>query len=261
MWRTVILILLIIVPLFAYIKKSLTLSASLLAAAMIAISLSAGENYATFIIVSFLLISVVDKLCKKNNKKAEDDITLKTGARDIVQVFSNGGVSILFIIMWHITHHSIFLLCSTASLIESFGDSAASDVGIAFGGQAYDICKFRKLKSGLSGGVTVKGTLACLVGCIVMSFIAYFLGIANRGMDILILTISSFFGCILDSVLGSVIQRKNKCTKCGSITEKKIHCGENTEYYSGWKSVDNDLVNLMCNVFSSLFLLVLAVFR
>ena len=260
MWRIVILFLLIIVPLFAYVKKSLTLSASLLAATMIVISLSAGENYATFIIVSFLLITVVDKFCKKNNIKVEDDITLKTGARDVVQVISNGGVSIIFILMWHITHNNIFLLCSTASLIESFGDSVASDVGIAFGGQAYDICRFNKLKNGLSGGVTIKGTLACFIGCAVMSFIAYFLAIANTRMDILILTMSSFFGCILDSILGSVIQRKNKCSKCGSITEKKMHCGENTKYYSGWKTIDNDLVNLMCNIFSSLSVLVLVAF-
>ena len=250
-WRYVIIALAVLVPSAAYVKKALTLSAALLAVLMIIVALTASVEHASFLISAFLLITVIDKLCKRRLEPTEEDITQKTGARDIIQVFSNGGVSMICVLLWHITGNSAFLLCFAGALVESLGDSAASDIGIAVGQQAYDICRFRKIKTGLSGGITVAGTLGCVVACLVLSTIAFALKISS-GREILLLTFSAFLSCMMDSILGSLVQRKNKCPVCGKITEKQTHCNCTTEYYSGVKAINNDMVNLICNAFAAI---------
>ena len=89
------------------------------------------------------------------------------------------------------------------------------------------------------------------MACLVLSTIAFSLRIAS-GREILILTFSAFLGCMVDSILGSLVQRKNKCPVCGKITEKQIHCNSTTEHYSGVKAINNDMVNLICNAFAAI---------
>ena len=243
--------LIILVPAVAYVKKALSISASFLAALMIFVASTASLNHAIFLVIAFLLISGLDKVCKKRTVEADRNITQKVGTRDFIQVFVNGGVSMICVLLWHLTHNRTFLLCFASALVESLGDSSASDIGIASNQQAFDICRFRSIPIGLSGGITIAGTLGCFAACLILSCVAYALRIANTRYETVILVLSSFLGCIIDSVLGSLIQRKNKCAVCGRITEKSIHCNKSTLFYSGCKKINNDVVNLMCNAFSA----------
>ena len=63
-----------------------------------------------------------------------------------------------------------------------------------------------------------------------------------------IIIISSIIGVVIDSILGSLVQRKNRCKKCNVITEKNIHCDEETVHYQGIKWINNSLVNLFSNI-------------
>lgn len=260
-WHYVMIALAILVPALAFWRKALTASAAGLAAVMILVALIAGPNYATFLISSFLLITVVDKVCKKKTQSTEESITQKTGTRDIIQVFVNGGVSMLSVLLWYFSGDRIFLLCFISALVESFGDSAASNIGIASGQQAYDICRFRRITNGLSGGVTIGGTLGCLIACATMSSLAFALKTVTTVREMILIIVASFTGCIFDSILGSLIQRKNRCSVCGSITEKKIHCKNETVYFSGVKVINNDCVNLICNLFSAIVIYFLVKFN
>ena len=248
----------ILIPFAAYLKRSLKLSASILALVMVAVAMTVGEGYALFLLLAFVLISAIDRFCKKRSEYVNSNYTQKTGARDAVQVLANGGIAMLSVLVWHAAGNRTFLFCFVASLIESFGDSAASAVGITFGRQTYSICGFRKMKAGLSGGVSVEGTLACAISCIAMALIACVLGMGISIREALLTALSAFLGCIADSVLGSVVQRKNKCACCGVITGKKAHCNRKTEYASGVKWVNNDVVNFACNCIRAItiFLLV-----
>lgn len=260
-WHYVIIVLAILVPALAFWRKALTISAAGLATAMILVALLAGPNYAAFLILSFLFITVVDKACKKKIQSTEENITQKTGTRDVIQVFVNGGVSMLSVLLWYFSGNRIFLLCFISALVESFGDSAASNIGIATGQQAYDICRFRRITNGLSGGVTIGGTLGCLISCVAMSSLALLLKTAITVREMFLIIVASFTGCMFDSILGSLVQRKNKCSVCGTITEKKIHCKNETVYFSGIKAINNDCVNLICNFFSAFIIYILFKFN
>lgn len=56
-----------------------------------------------------------------------------------------------------------------------------------------------------------------------------------------------FLGCIIDSILGDLVQEKRQCSKCGKVTEKHSHCGTETVHLSGWSMIDNCRVNLLSN--------------
>ena len=57
--------------------------------------------------------------------------------------------------------------------------------------------------------------------------------------------------------LGASIQVKYKCEKCKKITERKEHCGKETNYYKGIKWIDNNLVNLLSNAIVFIILLII----
>ena len=70
--------------------------------------------------------------------------------------------------------------------------------------------------------------------------------------DILVVVFCGFFGCVVDSILGSTVQVKYKCQECGEIIEKKEHCNLETKKHSGISFVDNNVVNLFGTIFAAI---------
>ena len=69
-------------------------------------------------------------------------------------------------------------------------------------------------------------------------------------------TIGGTIGAYLDSVFACTIQKLNKCVVCEKITEKSIHCQKRTEYHTGKKWMQNDVVNLFSIIAGSLIALI-----
>lgn len=53
---------------------------------------------------------------------------------------------------------------------------------------------------------------------------------------------------MIDSVLGSTMQAKYLCRSCGNFVEREEHCNNQTIYYSGYKFINNDSVNLLAGL-------------
>ena len=139
-----------------------------------------------------------------------------------------------------------------ASLAEAFSDTVASGIG-AFATRVYDPFKWHKCEPGLSGGMSFPGTVASFAGAALISLIAYLIGMPGYGLtEMLIVFACAFLGCIFDSLLGSLLQVKYKCSVCGCVTEKQEHCGNNTRKHSGCTYVDNDVVNMASCIFSAI---------
>ncbi len=237
----------------AYGKKALTKGGIFLAVVMdIIITLSLG-NFGFIVLITFFAGSiVVDKIKKKSKKtrqKAESDIEKRGDCRDIVQVFSNGGVATLAAIFYMITSNPIFIIAFVASLAEAFADTVASGLGF-FSKKTYDIFRLRRCEGGLSGGMSLIGTFSSLIASLTLTYIASLFGKFDTA-GFVIIWLSGFFGGVFDSFLGSLFQVKYKCKKCGKIVEKEEHCGTETAKYSGIKFINNDFVNLMGTLFAA----------
>ena len=200
------------------------------------------------VLLSFLLISVVcDKLKRhfKGNADKNDDKT--RGGR---QVIANGAVGAFAALIFIITKNRIFTVIYLASVTEALADTVASGIGI-FAKNTYDVFRFRKCEKGISGGMSLIGTASSLIASILISTFASLLGMADI-LSAILISFIAFSGMIFDSLLGSLLQVKYKCRICGHITERSVHCAESAEKYRGISFVDNNVVNIMANLFTAI---------
>jgi len=239
-------------------KKVLTrlgLALAMLLDAVVSVFLG---NFGFVLLCTFLFGSVfVDKL--KKRAKMKDSVSHKKGdCRDAVQVAANGAVPMIMAIMFAITNSAAFIVAYVAALAEAFADTTASGIGM-YSKNVFDVFKMRKIKHGLSGGMSVIGTLSALVAAFVIGVVALLFGAVNWQM-LLIASLSGFVGSVFDSFLGSIFQVKYRCTECNEITEKTTHCGSATEKVSGFYFFDNDTVNLLSCLFAAALGAILYIF-
>ncbi len=211
-------------------------------------------NFGFVLLACFLFGSVIIDKFKKRAKKV-DSIAKKGDCRDAVQVVSNGLIPMLMAIMYAITQSGAFIVAYVAALAEAFADTAASGVGM-YSRSVFDIFRMKKTAHGLSGGMSVIGTLASLVAAFVIAGVAFLFGAIGWEL-LLVAAFCGFLGSVFDSFLGSLFQIKYKCSECNEITEKTEHCGKATRIISGFSFFDNDTVNLTSGLFSAILAAVL----
>jgi len=235
---------------FAVKKRALTAYGVIGAIFMdLIISLALG-NFGFMILISFFLIAIlVDKIKRRAKHKEEAE---KGDRRDLVQVIANGLVGTALACAFVFSGgNPIFAVGFVASFAEALGDTVASGIGI-FSKNTFDLFKVRKCEKGISGGMSWIGTFSSLVASFLIGFIAFGMSGGAFGLrEVLIVGISGFLGVVFDSFLGSVFQVKYRCPVCGKITEKSVHCDTETVKHSGFKSIDNDVVNLSSGVFAA----------
>ena len=195
-----------------------------------------GGIYSFLFVIGLYVVLLIIHLIRKKVKFV-DVVTKKTGAKDVIQVLANGGFSLVFLFLALFLKQDIYILMALLVMLAAFSDSIASDIGTLSKGKVYDVFKGKETVNGLSGGVTILGTVSMAIFSFAFSYLATFIL-----WGICILSVS------FDTFLGSVAQAKFKCDKCGLILEKEVHCDTPTTLVSGFKWLNNDLVNL----FSSL---------
>lgn len=249
-----------VIIIFALSKKALT-KGGILAAIILDVVVSCAFRNRGFVILCAFFIGaiVVDKIKNKYKNNGRNEYRTNHECRNYMQVFVNGVVAFVFSVAFLVTKNSVFIVPFVASLAEAFSDTAASGIG-AFSNTVYDPFRRRRCESGLSGGMTVVGTVASIVAAFVIAFLAYLLRFSNFGFrELLIVATSAFLGSVIDSCLGSLLQVKYKCPVCGAVTEKEEHCGIDTLKCAGVSFIDNDIVNLLSCAFSAVLATVLTV--
>lgn len=241
-----------IVSYFTIKKKALTPAAALESCLMMLIaSVFGGYGVLFALVFSFLLVSIAGKLTKDRRLQRTRGLHKKHGTRDAVQVLVNGLFASIAAILYHITSDTLCIALYFAAVTESLADSVASDIGVLSKKPPIDICRFVRVQPGISGGVSLLGTLsAFLCGIIMCGAFIIFYGFELRYF--IIITLCPLLGMLIDSVLGSLLQVKYRCEVCGNITEKAEHCGVDTKRIQGLAFIDNDMVNLIANGFSVL---------
>ena len=230
-------------------KKALTPFATVLAVFLdIVVSLTLGYR-GFLLLLTFLVGSVlVDKV--KKLKQKSDGITKRGDCRDAIQVVANGIVPMFFAIFAALYRNPAFLVGYIATLSEAFADTAASGFGV-FSKRNYDIFKARPAEKGMSGGVSLVGSLAALVASFVIPALALLFNIISWQF-FLLASLVAFLGVFVDSALGSLLQVKYRCKACGKLTEREWHCQKKCEKASGFEFFDNDVVNLFSGAFAAI---------
>lgn len=231
-------------------KKALTPMAVVSALMMdIAVSVAFGNVGFVVLIIFFAGSILTDKFKKKRNK-TEQSINAESNCRGISQVFANGFIAMLCAVLYALTAEKSLFVMFVAVMAEAFADTVASGIGSS-AKQVYDIFRFEKCQRGMSGGVSVVGTLASLLASFLLAAVPLCVGAINA-FEFLLVGCVGFVGGFFDSFLGSLVQAKYKCSVCGRVVEKPLHCSEEATLCRGISFVTNSVVNFLSTVFTGL---------
>lgn len=233
-------------------KKAFTVPAALSACVMLVIAaICSGWSGIVIVLAAYFTIFAVDMIVGDRSEKVTGAINQRTGARGIVQVIANALAATIAAVMSAIFKKPELMIVYAAALTECLADSLASDVGVLSKKDPVDICRMKRIKRGLSGGVSLLGTLSALAGCVWMFLISWiFFGLSVKLAVAVVLI--PMIGIAIDSILGSLVQAKYECTVCGKSTEKTVHCGEKSRHVGGIRIINNDAVNIISNFLTAI---------
>lgn len=240
------------ISILAFKGKQLTVSGTITAFAMGFISMCLGGFCALSVYLFFLIsAAVIGKASKKI--RSIEHIQKKGGCRDYMQVLANGGPALLAIILYGYSQNMAYLMIFTACLGEAASDTWAGDIGVLSQKDPVSIVTFTKVPKGLSGGITLLGTGAGFLAAFIFSLL--YMGLFDFGhwTYAAIITITAFFGCLVDSYLGATVQAHYYDEENDCLTEHESRNGKMLEKVRGSRFFDNDMVNLTSNLVTFVF--------
>jgi uncharacterized protein (TIGR00297 family) len=221
-----------------------------------------GWPWAILLMVFFITSSGLSRAFK-NRKRGLDEKFSKGHERDAGQVFGNGGLATFFAALHAFYPQSILPWIGFAvSLAAVNADTWATELGVLNPTQPRMITHLSKrVEKGTSGGISLFGTLASLLGAAIIALPAVFLSPVGSlsPQSFLLISFAGLAGSLFDSFLGATVQAMYYCPKEKKETEKHpLHtCGTHTVHIRGWKWLDNDWVNFACSAFGVLTGLIL----
>jgi uncharacterized protein (TIGR00297 family) len=253
----------LLIAFLAYRAHSLNKSGALAAVVTGTIIFGVGGwDWAVLLLTFFITSSGLSRAFKKR-KQGLDEKYSKGHERDAGQVFGNGGIAALFVLLHGFFPTALWpWLGFAAALAAVNADTWATELGVLNPHPPRMITNLNKVvEKGTSGGVSLVGTLAALAGS---ALIATFAIIFNPGLSKidflpypilnfhhwLLITAAGLAGSLFDSLLGATVQAIYYCPKDQKETERHpLHtCGTETVHLRGWKWLTNDWVNFGCGL-------------
>jgi len=105
---------------------------------------------------------------------------------------------------------SLYHLAFVTSLATKLADTFASEIGKAYGKTTFLITTFQRVKPGTEGAVSLEGTLASIVGGLLLSLYGYYgVGLVTSFKAVGIATVSAFLATNVESLIGATLQEKD----------------------------------------------------
>jgi len=221
----------------AYKKQSLSLSGFYMSIVVGTVIYVCGGLYFMAVLFAFFVSSSLFSLLQKGEKRHS--------LRTYKQVLANGIIGVVISVLFFIENAEIYKLLYTISFAVSTADTWASEIGKLSKYKPRHIISWKPTNVGLSGSVSILGTIASFLGSVFMSAFLLF----NYHV-----IVWGFLGSIVDSFLGT-IQVKYVLSD-GTVVERL----EREEVYShttGCKWITNSTVNFLSNVIIVIMVFVL----
>ena len=202
-----------------------------------------GPSGAGVLLAFFVTSVALSRVGRERKRRTLVDVG-KTGARDAAQVFANGGVAAASALaaLWVAPRYAAAFAGAFAA---ATADTWGTEIGTLVRRAPRSILTLRPIATGLSGGVTLPGTLGEIAGALAIACAALplvphaFVAVSCAGIA----------GALLDSVLGASLQSLRWCPQCERATEREPHvCGANTRPLRGLAWFGNDAVNFCATV-------------
>lgn len=232
----------------AYVARSLSFSGAVASILVGTVMFGAGSLPWYGVLLVFFLTSSGWSKYKRQMKHKSEESYEKTGRRDAGQVVANGGIGVLLCLCAAWFSGEFWWIMFVGVMASVTADTWATEIGSLSPSPPRSICNGQRVEAGASGGVTLLGLSAAVLGAITIGLSAWLFcaltGLEEGGGWLLCAAAcGGFFGALVDSWLGARWQRMNRCTKCGKTLEATIHCGQPTSHMYGYRWMNNDVVN------------------
>ena len=211
-----------------------------------------GLPWAILLLIFFITSSGLSRAYKKRKQDLDEKFS-KGHERDAGQVFGNGGLATLFVLVHALYPESMIgWIGFAASLAAVNADTWATELGVLNPAPPRMITDLSKrVEKGTSGGISLFGTSASLLGGAVIALPAAWF--AGDWTLFPLIALAGLAGSLFDSLLGGTVQAMYFCPTDQKETEKHpLHtCGAQTIHIRGWKWLDNDWVNFACSAFGT----------
>lgn len=202
-----------------------------------------GINWAIPVIFFFTSSVLFTKIHAAFNKEK----STISHPRNSWQVLANSLASIIFSAIYLWSEQPVFMFIFMASVAAVNADTWASEIGPVFNKKCLSLSTFKKGTAGISGGISIAGSLAALIGSFTVAILSYYLFFNEFDFKIImIITLSGFFASFIDSLLGAFVEPV--------LNRMKYFSEESTSYE---KLTPNDLVNIIGSLSASLFFILM----
>lgn len=212
---------------------------------------AAGGPRFWLILMAFFLSSTALGRIRRGDKEWLAAVHQKGDRRDFVQVLANGGVGMAAAVLFRITGNPAWAAGFAVSFASSNADTWSSEIGVLSRSDPVFLVGFRHAPRGVSGGVSILGSLMALAGA---AFIAVIFAAENLSLRILsggggflelcvFVAVGGFVGSIVDSLLGATVQAQY-ISEGGATERSHGRDGTPNRLARGLPFVTNDVVNL-----------------
>jgi uncharacterized protein (TIGR00297 family) len=168
------------------------------------------------------------------------------GRRNIWQVMANIMAGVVFSVCFLIYSQPIFIYLFVSAVAAVTADTWASEIGPIFHKKCLSLSGWRIAASGVSGGISMAGTLAAFSGSFLVALVAWAGFFPERDfLMVLFLALAGFLASFVDSALGAFVEP---------------HL-DNMKYFTrgtGSESLSpNDVVNILASFTAPLFFLLM----
>lgn len=235
-----------VVALIARRARALTADGALAAFIVGAIVFGAGGWQEALVLLAFFVPSTLLSRLGYERKRAA--AFGKQGARDGWQVLANGGIAALCALL-AVRGGEPFAAAFAGAFAAASADTWGTEIGTLSRRAPRSIVTLRPIGAGLSGGVTLLGSVATLAGAFCVAAVAKLTGVA----PLWAVAAGGVAGAFLDSLLGATLQALRWCPACACACETNPHrCGAPTVLRRGIGWIENDAVNSMATLCGAL---------
>lgn len=208
------------IVLYAYVKRKISTVAfvgTLVLGATILVTLGRDFGYVGLLtLLAFFLFGNLVTKYKYEKKVLLGVAEGNGGMRDIHNVFGNGLSPLLFAVLYAVSSqsfNSLFLLGFAGAVATACADTFSTEIGQAEGKPRL-ITTLEKVPVGTSGGVSLPGFGAAVLGSSLISIISLAFVISSTSTHILtaffiVCLVAGFLGSVVDSIFGATIEDRN----------------------------------------------------
>jgi uncharacterized protein (TIGR00297 family) len=227
------------VALAAYRARALSLDGAIAAFVVGTIVVDTGGWSSAVVLLAFFVPSALLTRLGRDRKRSLRG-PHEAAPRNAWQVLANGGVATLCAIA-AVDANVPFSAAFAGAFAAASADTWGTEIGTLAHRRPVSILTFRSMEPGLSGGVSLLGTVATIAGALCVAVVASLLRVAPLWP----VAAAGVAGALLDSLIGASLQARQWCPTCACECETAKHyCGTPTTLRRGVRWIQNDAVNL-----------------